>query len=395
MMKMNKKLVPIVLVIIAVGVIGFLSFGWLNRDDDHTIKISGNIELTEVNISFKTSGKLVELMVDEGDPVKKGMTLARLDTEQLQHQREREQAALAGSQAQVDQLHTAIAYQKATTKGQIDQWRAELNHAEANLQKLLAGSRTQEIQQARAGVDEARAQYEWARREWDRAKVLYENEDISTSQYEQFRTRFEGAAATLKQAEQRFALVQEGPRKEDIDAARAQVARARAGLQLAEASHLEVTRREQELETRHADVDRARAQVQVVESQLNDTVAISPIDGVVLVKAAEVGEVLAPGTTVVTVGDLDHPWLRGYISEQDLGRVKLGAKVKVTTDSYPAKVYWGRVSFISSEAEFTPKQIQTREERVKLVYRMKIDIANPQHELKSNMPADAEIEISQ
>ena len=122
-----------------------------------------------------------------------------------------------------------------------------------------------------------------------------------------------------------------------------------------------------------------------------DTIAISPIDGMVLVKAADVGEVLAPGTSVVTVGDIDHPWLRAYVREQDLGRVKVGSQAHVTTDSFPGKTYDGRVSFISSEAEFTPKQIQTAEERVKLVYRVKIEIDNPRHELKSNMPADAEI----
>ena len=110
-------------------------------------------------------------------------------------------------------------------------------------------------------------------------------------------------------------------------------------------------------------------------------------------KAADVGEVLAAGMTVVTVGDIDHPWLRAYINETDLGRVKLGAKARITTDSYPGKVYEGRVSFIASEAEFTPKQIQTQEERVKLVYRIKIDVDNPRHELKSNMPADAEIPL--
>ena len=108
-------------------------------------------------------------------------------------------------------------------------------------------------------------------------------------------------------------------------------------------------------------------------------------------KSADVGEVLAAGTTVVTIGDIEHPWLRGYINETDLGKVKLRTKAKVTTDSYPGKVYPGRVSFIASEAEFTPKQIQTQQERVKLVYRIKIEIENPQHELKSNMPADAEI----
>jgi HlyD family secretion protein len=129
----------------------------------------------------------------------------------------------------------------------------------------------------------------------------------------------------------------------------------------------------------------------MIDSQLADTIVSSPVDGVVLVKAADVGEVLAPGTTVVTVGDIDHPWLRGYVNETDLGKIKLGAKAKVTTDSYPGKVYQGRVTFISSEAEFTPKQIQTEQERVKLVYRIKIEMDNPRRELKENMPADAEI----
>jgi len=150
-------------------------------------------------------------------------------------------------------------------------------------------------------------------------------------------------------------------------------------------------RREQELPARQAEIARSRANLALIDSQLSDTVAASPVDGVVLVKSADVGEVLAPGTTVVTVGDIDHPWLRGYINETDLGRVKIGSMARVTTDSYPGKVYNGRVTFIASEAEFTPKQIQTQQERVKLVYRIKVEVGNPRHELKSNMPADAEI----
>ena len=138
-------------------------------------------------------------------------------------------------------------------------------------------------------------------------------------------------------------------------------------------------------------MEQARAQVTVIDAQLADSIAASPVDGVVLVKSSEAGEVLAAGTTFVTIGESDRPWLRAYIGEQDLGRVKLGAKAKVTTDSYPGKVYWGRVTFVSSEAEFTPKQIQTPEERVKLVYRIKIEVENPRHELKLNMPAEAEI----
>src|SRR5207253_1881918 len=137
-------------------------------------------------------------------------------------------------------------------------------------------------------------------------------------------------------------------------------------VKLAEANQLEMKRRQQELPTRRAEQARSKASLSLIETQLADTIAASPVDGVVLVKSADVGEVLAPGTTVVTVGDIDHPWLRGYINETLLGRVKIGSKARITTDSYPGKIYQGRVSFIASEAEFTPKQIQTQQERVKL-----------------------------
>lgn len=391
MMKLNKKIVLAVVLVVGLGVLIVFLFRWARSEDRDTIHFSGNIELTRVDIAFKIPGRLVERTVDEGDAVKKGMVMARLDREQLLRQRDREKAALASAESQLTQLQTSIAYQRETLEGQIAQHRAELSQAEAGLKTLLAGSRPQEIEQARASVDSAKTEFERAKKDWDRAQILIKNDDISTSQYDQFRTRFESASAALKQAQERLALVLEGPRKEDIEAARAQVARAKAGLQLAEATRLELKRREQERETRRAEIDRSRATLGISESQLEDTVAVSPIDGVVMAKAAEVGETVAAGTTVVTVGDIEHPWLRGYISEKDLGRVKLGDKVKVTTDSFPGKVYWGRVGFISSEAEFTPKQIQTPEERVKLVYRIKIDIPNPQHELKLNMPADAVI----
>jgi HlyD family secretion protein len=142
---------------------------------------------------------------------------------------------------------------------------------------------------------------------------------------------------------------------------------------------------------RKAEIERSRAQEGISDAQLDDTAVYAPMDGVVLVKSAEVGEVLAAGTNVMTIGDINHPWLRAYVNETDLGRVKLGQQVKLTTDSFPNKTYIGKVSFIASDAEFTPKQIQTKEERVKLVYRVKIDVENSSHELKSNMPVDAEI----
>ena len=356
-----------------------------------TIRVSGNIELTEVKAAFKIPGKLIELHAEEGAIVSKGVVLARLDSVQTQRQRTRDQAGQAASESQLEQMKTAIIYQRSALDAELDLRRAELQQAEAKLRELEAGSRSQEVKQARAVAEDARSQHETAHKDWERAQKLYKNDDISTSQFDQFHTRYESAVAALKRTEEQLALVLEGPRREEIDYARAQVGWAKASMKLTEAGQIELRRKEEELKTRQAELERARAQVSIIDSQLEDAVVASPISGVVLVKSAEVGEVLAAGTTFATIGDLGNPWLRAYIREQDLARVKLGSRVKVTTDASPGKIFWGRVSFISSDAEFTPKQIQTTEERVKLVYRIKIEVPNPQHELKSNMPADAEI----
>ncbi len=372
---------------------GLASCSLWHHNDTNTIALSGNIELTQVQIAFKSSGKLIYLAVDEGDEVQSGMALARLDTDQLEKQREREKAVLTVAQTQLQQQKTSIEYQKAALEADLEVREASLRHAQANLQQLLAGSREQEIQQAAAAVEEARTQNILAREDWQRAQVLFENDDISASQRDQYKSRFDSSKAALRRAQEYLSLVQEGPRKEDIEAARASVGQARAGIKQAKAMHIEIKRKEQELSTRRAQIEQAQAQVAVIDSAIADGTVASPVDGVVLVKSAEVGEVLAAGTTILTIGEMGKPWLRGYIREQDLGRVKLGMKAQVTTDSYPGKTYTGRITFISSEAEFTPKQIQTPEERVKLVYRIKIEIENPRHELKLNMPADATIRL--
>jgi len=390
---MRKRIVVgIILLLLIIGAYFYFS-GRKDRNSGKAIQVSGNVELTEVNIAFKTSGKLMERTVDEGDVVKKGQVIARLDRDQLLAQREREAAGLNSAISQFAQAETSLAWQKENMAGDVEQRKADLDSYQARLQELKNGSRPQEIQEAKAAVDSAQSEYDRAKRDWDRAQTLYKNDDISTAQYDQYRNRWESSDAALKQAKERQALVLAGPRVEQIEAAAAQVQRALGSLKMAESNALEIKRREQELTFRRSEIERAKANVAMNDTQLADTTAASPVDGVVLVKAADVGEVLAAGTTVVTIGDIDHPWLRAYINETDLGRVKLGAKAKITTDSYPGKVYEGRVSFIASEAEFTPKQIQTQEERVKLVYRIKIDVDNPRHELKSNMPADAEIPL--
>lgn len=390
---MKTKVIGIVLLLALIAAGGW---AWMRRssgDDERVIRISGNIEMTQVDIAFKTAGRIVELNTDEGRLVKKGMILARIDKVTMERQRTRDTAGVTSAESQVTQLRTLIQWQTESIDREVELRNAEVRTAESRLKDLLAGSRPQEIQVARAAVAEARAQYDQASKDLDRAQVLYKNEDISTAQFDQAKTRVVAAASVLKQAEQKLSLVEEGPRKEDIESARSQLARAKAAVGVAEANRLEVRRKQEELVTRRAEVERAKAQVAVLDSQIDDTVASAPLDGMVLVKSADLGEVIAAGMKVFTIADMEHPWVRGYITEKQLGKVRIGDAVKLATDSFPGKHYEGRVSFIASDAEFTPKQIQTPEERVKLVYRIKVEVGNPNLELKVNMPVDGEIAI--
>jgi HlyD family secretion protein len=155
-------------------------------------------------------------------------------------------------------------------------------------------------------------------------------------------------------------------------------------LELADARQIDLVR---------ASIQNAQETVTMARITLGYTVLTAPFDGVILVRQAELGELAVPGTPVITLADLDHLWLRAYINETDIGKVRFGAAAAITTDSYPGKKYAGRISFIASSAEFTPKSVETHAQRVTLVYRIKIDIDNPTHELVPGMPADAVIAL--
>ena len=304
----------------------------------------GNIELTEVNIAFKTAGRLIERTVDEGDAVKKGQVIARLDRDQLLAQRERETAGLASSEAQLAQAQTALEWQRATLAADMEQRRADLAAAEARLAELRNGARPQERQDAQGGGGcravgggRGRRRTGSARRRCTRTTTSRPRSSTSTAR---------GSRVAAGGAEAGEGAGGAGAGGSARGADRARRRRRWSGraprVKMAEANALEMKRREQE--TDHAargDRRGRRRSLALIDTQLADTVAVSPVDGVVLVKAADVGEVLAPGTTVVTVGDIDHPWLRGYVNETDLGKVKIGSKVRVTTDSYRARCTTG------------------------------------------------------
>ena len=380
----KRKLLLLLPLAVVAGVLGYKYWQNRSKDDLGVIPVSGNIEVTDAEVSFRIAGHVEERLLSEGDTVERGQVVATLDRRELEREVALRQAEVKGASAALDELLAG------SRPEEIAAAEAAVQQVQAGLDELLAGSRPQEVKAAMASLDRAKTEAELQRSEYERQKRLYEKEVISKKEYEAFVAAHEAAEARLKEANEHLELVREGPRKEQIEQARAAVAQARERYELVRKGP-----RQETIEQARARFEQADAALALAQTRLGYTTLASPLSGVVLSDNVEAGEYVSPGTPVLTVGDLDNVWLRAYINENDLGRVKVGQPVRVTTDTYPGKVYEGRVSFIASEAEFTPRNVQTQKQRVKLVYRVKIDIPNPEMELKPGMPADAEIVVGE
>jgi len=298
---------------------------------ENQLVLSGNIEAHESVVSFKVPGRIVELPVQEGQWVEAGAVLARLEDADY-----RQQVALD---------------------------EAALRVRESNLNLALAGTRRQEIEAAQQTLVEAKADLDQRKIDLDRAEILYKKDVIPAEQRDLALTAVKRSQAVYERAQQRLEQAREGSRPEEIAIAR-------------------------------SSVQQAQEAIGMSRIRLGYTVLRAPKAGVVTVRQTELGEVVGPGTPVVTLADLDDVWLRAYVPETELGRVKWGQQATLTTDTYPGKQYRGQISFIASNAEFTPKSVETHKERVTLVYRIKIDVENKSRELKPGMPADAVIQFA-
>ena len=394
MKKRIRIAIPMLLVLIGIGLYFYFAE---NHEDPSKLIVSGNIEVTEARLSFKIPGRLIERLVDEGEEIKKGQLIARLDdTDQ--------ELAVAHAEANIAYAGAVLAELEAGSRLEdIQRVKAQVDQAKSVVLEQERGSRAQEIGDARAEVkrakaslEGARSQLELAKSDHDRYSDLHKDKVISVREYDFYQRKYETALsafteaeARLKSAREKLSLRKEGPRREQIEQARASLRQAEATYALIKAG----PRSETILQAR-AKVDVDEETLRQAQQQLAYTQLFAPFGGVILSKAAEPGEYMNVGSPVVTVGDLDRVWLRAYVNETDLGRIKRDREIKVLTDTYPGKAYKGRISFISSEAEFTPKSVQTADERVKLMYRIKIELANPDRELKPGMPADAMIGIT-
>jgi HlyD family secretion protein len=294
--------------------------------EEGVIQASGTVEATEADLGFQLAGRVLEVVPQEGDVVSLGQELARLDLAD-------QEAARGAARAQVDAV-------------------------EARLSELRRGARAEELAQAEAAAHAASERADDALRDAERARRLFEGGAVSAQSLEKVETALQVAQAARDQAAQGLAMVRQGPRVETIRA-------------------------------QEAVVDQAKANLARAEAMLANGVIAAPFPGRVTVRHREPGEAVSPGAPVLTLLDPDDRWVRIYVREDQIGGVQVGMEATIFSDTYPDKTYPGEVTFIGSEAEFTPRNVQTTEERIKLVYPVKVRITDdPGFELKPGIPVD-------
>jgi len=367
---------------------------WRSRlDASGILHASGRIEVTEVNVSSKVTGRVTALHVDEGTDVKAGQLIAELEGQELEAQLRQARAALQSTEARLTQARITFQVEPTMVRTQIRQGEEGLRAAEERLRMLQAGFRAQEIEEGRANLRQAQARLEIARLTRDRYRGLLADGAISKQDLDRSESELLAVEAAVRAVRERLNILEEGSRPEDIRMAQAERDRAAAALEAARANAATLDLRQQDVRVAEAVVGEAQANVRRLETQVAELKVFAPLAATVLTKAAEAGEVVAAGKPLVLLGDLDHPWIKIYVPETQLGKVRLGAPARVLVDSFPNLPFRGTVTWISDQAEFTPKNVQTAEERVNLVYAVKITIQNAERKLKAGMPADAELDL--
>ncbi len=303
-----------------------------SNSDDKKIETSSILESTNIEVRSKTSGNLIKTYVREGQFVHKNDTLFSIDNSEL-----------------------LILYNQAV---------ANYNAALAKYQTISKGVREEDIAQLREILRQAQINYENALKDFQRIKNLFEENSVSQKVYDDAKLKLEITDAQLKSAKENLLKAERGPLKSEIDAVK-------------------------------ASVDAAKAQVDLLKKRIDDSVILSPSDGYISIINFDEGEVIPTGAVITKIINPDEIHAKIYLNSIEIGKLRLGQKVEIKPDALPDKTFEGKIVFISNEAEFTPKNIQTKNERVKLVYAVKINIPNPEHLLKDGMMCDVVITVEQ
>ncbi|MGR2825057.1 HlyD family efflux transporter periplasmic adaptor subunit [Acinetobacter sp. 1124_18A] len=332
---MNKKLIAVVLVVIAVVIIGFWAWKYHNKKQlDSFLTLYGNIDIRQVSLAFEQSGRIEKLLVQEGDKVKAGQVLATLNTNALQIQAKQAQAQLK-------------AQQEAIVKQDV-------------------GARPEEISQAKAQLASAQAELDKTNKNLQRLQILVSSTDgraISQQELDYAKSNKDSAEAAVRERQANLELIIKGARQEDREATKAQY---------------EVT----------------KANLDLINYNLTQAELKSPVNAVVRARLQEVGDMTTAQKAVYTLALTDPKWIRVYVNEQDLSSIKMGGTAQVIRDAYPKQPIHGKIGYVSSVAEFTPKTVQTEEIRTTLVYEVRVYVNDPNDQLKMGQPVTVKVPLA-
>ena len=325
---MRRRIIIAVIVALILAVVGWLLYRQFAGTRNDKLILHGNVDIRQVNLGFRVSGRLKEMKSEEGDVVQAGDVIAVLDDGPYQ-----------------DQVRLA---------------EAQVAQAQANYSKMVNGFRKEEIEQARAQLAQAKANYDNALRTFEREDKLLQTHVISQSDYDAATSSRDSLKAMVQSAQANLNLELAGNRKEDIDNAKAQL-------------------------------DNAQANLDNAKRNLTDCQLRASVDGVVITRAVEPGTIVATSTIVYSVCETSPVWIRTYVDERDLGRIYPGMKALIYNDTYPNHPYTAQVGFISPVAEFTPKNVETRELRADLVYRLRVILQNADRYVRQGMPVTVQL----
>jgi len=345
-----------------------------------SIVISGIIEADDIHVGSKVGGRVLKVVAREGQTVKAGEVLVLLEPREPE-------ASLAEAQATMRQAQAKLALlSSGYRQEEIEQGEAGVKQSQAELSQLVAGPRQQEIDQARADWLAAKAQAENSRKLQRRMEDLSKRDLIAKQDFDDAQAKAEESEQKMKSARERYDLVLAGTRTEEIERARQRLAEAEAKLRQLKSGY-----RKEEVAQAKSEVEAARARVELTRTQLDETVIKAPVDAVVEILDLEPGDLVGAGKPVATLLRTNSLWVRAYLPEAKLGFVKTGAKVTVRVDSFPHRDFAGIVRRVSRQAEFTPRNVQTWEERVLQVFQTEVVIDDPDQVLRPGMNADVTI----
>jgi HlyD family secretion protein len=368
---MIKRVIPVVLVAVALAAAIFYSQYRPVPD-----RVSGFIEADEIRLGSRVGGRVAKVEIEEGQRVKAGDTLIQLEPFDLLAEQKRAAATLAANEAELKRLEAGLRPEE------IAQAQARYEQLQAALDEQVAGPRKEEIDAAAARLRMAEAQQQLARETYRRVSQLATTNAATPQDLDQATESLGVAEGSVAATLEELNLLKAGTREEAIRAAKAQAEEARQAWELAKAGF-----RKEDVEKAAAARDAAQASLEAIERRIDELTIRSPVDGVVEALDLQPGDLAPAAAPVLSIMDVSRMWVRAYVPENRLD-LKVGQKIRLAVDSFPDETFAGEVTFISRQAEFTPSNIQTPEERVKQVFRIKVELREGLDKLRPGMAAD-------